>query len=128
MKIDSQKERLSISDDHERKPITMIVLTLKAEATSESCRELLISLSTMLTHVRGLDGCLDCRCYRSTENDREFCFIEKWETQEHLSSYLQSDLFGAMHGALEILTDSSEIELSTLEESTYNKILPLGNP
>ena len=106
----------------------MIVLTLKAKATPENCRELLKSFTTMLKHVRNLDGCLHCCCYRNIENDREFCFIEKWKTQEHLGTYLQSDLFGAMHGALKILTDSSEIEVSTLDESTYSEILPPGNP
>ena len=106
----------------------MIVLTLKGKAAPDNCGELLQSLTTMLGHVRQFKGCLNCHCYRSVENEYEFCFIEQWSTQENLNTYIHSDLFGAIHGAFRILTDPSEIEMTAVEVMTWNGVLPSGKP
>ena len=105
----------------------MIILTFKAKAAPENCRELLQSLTTMLDRVRKFKGCLNCYCYRSIEDDCEFCFVEQWATQEHLNVYMRSDLYGAIHGAFKVLTDPSEIELTTAEDTTQSGGLPFGS-
>ena len=95
----------------------MIILTFKAKAVPENCSELLQSLTTMLEHVRKLKGCLSCYCYRSVEDDCEFCFVEQWATQEHLNAYMRSDLYSAIQGAFKVLTEHFEIELTTAEDT-----------
>ncbi len=93
----------------------MITLTFKAKAPLESCNELLQTLTAMLEHVRNIEGCLSCYCYRSVEDDREFCFVEQWATQEHLNAYMRSDLYSAIQGAFKVLTEHPEIELTTAD-------------
>ena len=95
----------------------MIILTFKAKAAPENCSELLQSLTSMLEHVRELKGCLSCYCYRSVEDDCEFCFVEQWATQEHLNAHMRSDLYGAIHGAFKVLTEHFKAELTTAEDT-----------
>ncbi len=95
----------------------MIILTFKAKAVPENCRELLQSLTTMLKHVRKLKGCLSCYCYRNVEDDCKFSFVEQWATQEHLNAYMRSDLYSIIKGAFKVLTEQFEIELTTTEDT-----------
>ena len=93
----------------------MIILTFKAKAALENCNELLQTLTAMLEHVRKIEGCLGCYCYRSVEDEGEFCFVEQWATQEYLNTYMRSDLFSALQGAFKVLTEHPEIELTTAD-------------
>ena len=95
----------------------MIILTFKAKAALENCKELLQTLTAMLEHVQKIEGCLSCYCYRSVEDECEFFFVEQWATQEHLNTYMRSNLFSAIQGAFKVLTEHPEIELTTAEDT-----------
>lgn len=96
----------------------MFVLTVKAKATPEDCNELLQSLRSMREHVRKMDGCLSCECYKSIEDNNDIYFVERWATQKDLSAHMRSDLYSAIQGAFKVLTACATVEMTSSENNS----------
>ena len=60
---------------------------------------------------------MSCYLVRDTEDENIFLLIEEWETLEDLFRYLRSDYFGALTGALHLLSKKTEMKIHTVSST-----------
>ncbi len=62
----------------------------------------------MLTRSSALDGCLDTRLYRSSDDTNQYFVIGHWASQDAYALWQQMAVPGAPKEALDRMTDSLE--------------------
>lgn len=69
--------------------VRIVQLTFKEEFVSE----FLNNFEKSKKQIRHFEGCLHLTLLQDKENANTFFTISKWESQEHLESYRNSELF-----------------------------------
>ena len=59
-------------------------------------------------------GCRRCDFYRSMEDENELCILDEWDTRVNLDSYLRSERFRVLRGAMNLLQEPYEMVFHTL--------------
>ncbi len=90
----------------------MVIFSLKAKAAPEHCSELLHFITSILKSVRLLEGCLECHCYQSVEDECSFYLVERWLNHACLKSHLNSDIYRTISGAFKVLAGGVKVELT----------------
>jgi len=97
-------------------------MTITMQAIPARRHELLQTLQDLVPLMHRERGFIDA-CIRMDSGDRNrLTFIEKWETQETLGTYMESDLFHILRGALKLLTSFSEITVYPGEQQRREPI------
>jgi quinol monooxygenase YgiN len=92
----------------------MIVSTMKISAYPEKRKELLQTITSLLTRTRSEKGCLSVRFYRDIEDFDTFIMVGEWESREDLDNHFRSDTFGVLLGALRVLSEPPDITLNVV--------------
>ncbi len=95
----------------------MIIVTINAQVFPAKRREFLHTVRELTCLVRKMQGCQSFRVYRDLESKNVFCLLEKWENQADVEQHIRSPAFGALLGAMKLLTESSNIKLSTVSHT-----------
>jgi len=82
----------------------MIVNTSRITLRPEKRMEFFQTVSRLLEPIKKTKGCLTFHCYVDSNDENSSLLIGEWETESDLNSYLQSDDFAILHGAITILS------------------------
>ena len=94
----------------------MILLTIRMKVLSEKRNELSQTISSLMGSIRGAKGCRRGDFCQSVEDDNEFYLLEEWDTWGDLMNYLESEQFGVLLGAMNLLQEPYEMR--------FHKVLP----
>ena len=62
-------------------------------------------------------GCLSCRLVRDTEDAQIFLLMAEWKTKEDLLRHIRSNSFGALSGALDLLSNRAETKINSISST-----------
>lgn len=79
----------------------------------EKRKELFQTLSSLVKSIRGHKGCKRCEFSVSAEDENEFCLLGEWENRKDLDTYLESNLFKVLLGAMSLLKNPHEMSFYT---------------
>jgi len=94
--------------------ISMILVIIRMKVLAEKHKELSQTIALLIDSMRTEKGCLRCDFYRSMEDENELCIFEEWDTRENLNSYLESELFKVLRGAINLLQEPYEMVFHTV--------------
>jgi quinol monooxygenase YgiN len=84
----------------------------------EKRKELSLTLSSIVEHVRKESGCVHAGSYQDVENENDFLVVSEWATQKDSDDHLQSDIFTVLVGAGCLMRRPPEIVIHTVNRST----------
>ncbi len=91
----------------------MIILLIETKALPEKRKELMQTIQAIGEQTRKEKGCLSFFLYKDAENENFFSLIEKWKDRKDLQKHLNSKTFSVFLGAINLLSERSDITLST---------------
>ena len=92
----------------------MIIATINIKVIQEKRAELLQTLRSMTKQILKEKGCNSCDFYQDVENENAFILTEEWETQEDVDNHIKSDMFCALLGTKNLLSESPEIKFKVV--------------
>lgn len=95
----------------------MIRVTITMHALPPKCKELLQTLYELMRVMQQNCGYLKTRLTIDVQNPNTFIFMEEWENQQTMESYMQSEYFSVLQGAMKLLTTSSEMTIVPVENA-----------
>ena len=87
----------------------MISVRIHLMANQGKQRELRQTIETLSQRIAGEFGCLGCRVFQSTSNERELVLIEEWENFESARAHIAASNMAILAGAGTILTQSIRV-------------------
>jgi quinol monooxygenase YgiN len=85
----------------------MIVNTSRITLRPDKRQEFFQTIGRLLDPIKKTPGCLTFRCYVDSNDENSSLLIGEWETESDLNSYLHSDDFAILKGAIKILSIQS---------------------
>ena len=82
----------------------MIVNTVRIILKPGKQKEFFQTIGGLLDPIKETKGCLTFRCYVDSSDENSSLLMGEWETESDLNSYLHSDDFAILHGAITILS------------------------
>ncbi len=92
----------------------MILFIIRMKVLSEKRKELSQTISSLIGSIRTEKGCQRCNFFQSMEDENELCLLEEWDPQENLNSYLKSERFRVLRGAMNLLQEPYEMIFHTV--------------
>jgi quinol monooxygenase YgiN len=93
-------------------------MTIHMQVRPSKLKELLQTLDELRREKRQMKGFIDSLVFTPNDDNDVLTFVEEWNTQEDLDTYLQSYYFSVLKGAMKVLTSSSEISFTTNSHAT----------
>jgi quinol monooxygenase YgiN len=84
------------------------------EVLSEKRKELSQTIASLIGSIRTEKGCKRCDFCQSIEDENELLLLEEWDTQENLKSYMKSERFRVLRGAMNLLKRPYEMMVNTV--------------
>jgi len=63
-------------------------------------------------------GCQRCHFCQSIEDENQLFLLEEWDTQENFMTYLESEHFRVLRGAMNLLKEPQEMMIHTVSHPT----------
>lgn len=82
----------------------MIVNRTEITVTPEKRMELFQTIGRLVAPIEQFKGCRGSRFYVDTEDEFTSLLISEWETEADLNSYLRSNDFAILKGAIRVLS------------------------
>jgi quinol monooxygenase YgiN len=95
----------------------MIVVTARVRARTETRREFLQTVQSLIGPTRREKGCMSCHWYTDIEDENTFSLVEEWETRQDVKNHLKSDPIRVLTGAILLLCEPSPLEINTLADT-----------
>jgi len=95
----------------------MMILTLKACVRQDREVELVQTIRCLSPGIASAKGFQGQGLYRDVENDNCMLIVQQWETREDAESYVRTDTFGVLLGALNVLADSWQTRFDEVSRS-----------
>jgi quinol monooxygenase YgiN len=92
----------------------MILVIIRMKVLAEKRKELSQTIALLIGSLRTEKGCRRCGFYRSMEDENELCILEEWDTRDNLNSYLKSERFKVLRGAMNLLQEPYEMMVYTV--------------
>jgi quinol monooxygenase YgiN len=92
----------------------MILVIIRLNAPSEKRMELSQTIASLIGSIRTEKGCKRCDFCQSMEDENRLFLLEEWDTQENLKSYLKSERFRILLGAMSLLKRPYEMMVYTV--------------
>lgn len=89
----------------------MIIMIIRIDVRRPKQKELLQTIAELTECQRNLSGFRDMRIQMDADNDHRLTLLEEWDTAADVTTYMQSEYFQILRGALRVLTESAEIEI-----------------
>jgi len=108
----------------------MISIRIHLLANMGKQNELRQALENLSQRIATEAGCLGCRVFQSTGNERELVLIEEWENLESVHAHVASDNMSILKGAGTILTESIRVyperdrKIQTIKEIYRKRFSP----
>jgi len=90
-----------------RKGHFVIVSTSRITIRPEKRKEFFQTIGRLLEPITQARGCLTFRCYVDATDENSSLLIGEWEKESDLNSYLDSNDFAILRGAIKILSIQS---------------------
>jgi len=87
----------------------MILVLIRMNALSEKRMELSQTIASLSDSIRKENGCRRCDFCRSVDDENRLFLIEEWDTKENLITYLKSEHFRVLRGAMNLLREPHEM-------------------
>jgi len=94
----------------------MILLKIEISVPLEKQKEFCQTASALARQIRKEEGCISHNWYHDLDNQETFLLIEQWDTNDHITTHLQSEQFGILSGALKTLGDQQSIQIKLISE------------
>lgn len=91
----------------------MIFTTIGMKAFPEKRKELIQTLTSLINSIRRHKGCKRCEFCVSAEDENEFCLLGEWEHRKDVETYVESEGFKVLLGAMSLLNDQHDMKLYT---------------
>lgn len=96
----------------------MILVTIRANTHPDKRTEFTQTITSLLDRIRNSAGCLSCRFYQEFGHEDTFCLVEEWASQQEFDSYLRTNSFSVLLGAMQILLNQpAEIKINTISRT-----------
>jgi len=92
----------------------MILVIIRMQVLPEKRKELSQTIVSLIGSLRTEKGCLRCDFCQCMENENELRIFEEWDTRENLDSYLKSEHFRVLRGAMTLLREPYEMVFHTV--------------
>ena len=92
----------------------MILVIIRMKVLSEKRMELSQTIVSLIGSIRTEKGCKRCDFCQSMEDENRLFLLEEWDTQENLMSYLKSERFRVLRGAMNLLKEPYEMMFHTV--------------
>jgi len=92
----------------------MILVIIRMKVLSKKRMELLQTIASLIGSIRTEKGCKRCELCQSMEDENRLFLLEEWDTQENLKSYLKSERFRVLRGAMKLLQEPYEMRFHTV--------------
>lgn len=97
-----------------------LLALMKMTAFPGKRTELLQTLEALKTDTCKADfGCLEYHFYQEGDDDNNIILIMRWESQEKLAAYQNSDQHKILLGAISLLCKSSEVKIATVPKEAF---------
>ena len=94
--------------------ISMVLVIIRMRVLSEKRMELSQAIGSLISSIRTEKGCRRCDFCQSIEDENKLWLLEEWDTQENLKSYLESEHFRVLRGAMNLLKEPYEMMFHTV--------------
>jgi quinol monooxygenase YgiN len=85
----------------------MIVNTSRIAVRPEKRKEFFQTIGRLVDPIKRTKGCVDFRCYVDSTDENFSLLVGEWETESDFNSYLHSEDFAILQGAITILSSES---------------------
>ncbi len=103
----------------------MILVTARIEVPPPSRRELLQVLLQSADGVRRDRQALSAHVYEDLESPTVLCLESSWRSREALAAHMNSQRFGSLLGAVEVLASRTEVAMLEVPEEAARSSLTL---
>jgi quinol monooxygenase YgiN len=98
------------SGDRATTGFLMVVVTMKMIVRPDSRMELIQTVNSLMEEIRKRKGCLGHSVYQDLEDENTFVILEEWGSQIDFNTYLRSEAFSVLCGAMKVLGDPLEVK------------------
>jgi quinol monooxygenase YgiN len=95
----------------------MIAFKITVDINTENQREFMQTAELVMKKTRKEKGCLSCRLVKDTEDEQIFLLMAEWKTKEDLLRHIRSNSFGALSGALDLLSNRTETKINSISST-----------
>jgi quinol monooxygenase YgiN len=92
----------------------MIELRLCLRTHSQQTRSLLAALQSLARLARLARGCLEVHLFTESQDPRNLCYTEAWDTEENLCSMLCSEHFTRLAELMETAVEPPVLDFRTI--------------
>ena len=96
----------------------MIHSTIRIVTRPDHQDEAFAILCSMAQRIRVESGCISCRVYQNTHEDRALLFEEIWMNEEDLNRHIRSDGYRNVLLVMEMAVEKPEIRFETVSNVT----------
>ena len=82
----------------------VIVNTTRITVSPEKRTELLQTIGRLVEPIAGVNGCRTFRFYVDATDENSSLLLSEWESESDLNSYLRSNNFAVLRGAITVLS------------------------
>ncbi len=82
----------------------VIVNTTRITVNPEKRKELLQTIGRLVEPIAGVNGCRTFRFYVDATDENSSLLLSEWESESDLNSYLRSNNFAVLRGAITVLS------------------------
>ncbi len=93
----------------------MVSIALKLQSIPGKRQELLQTLEAIMEKTSAMDACLNCALLQDPENLNALTLTMEWNSQEDFHTYQQSEHFGVLLGAFNLLCTSKKMQCATVK-------------
>jgi quinol monooxygenase YgiN len=95
----------------------MLTFTIIADINFENQREFIQTTEIVMKKIRKEKGCISCHLVKDTEDETVLLLIEEWKTKADFFRHVCSDCFGALSGALQLLSNKTETKIYSVSST-----------
>jgi quinol monooxygenase YgiN len=92
---------------------TVTAVLIRAEVESEQRRELMQMCKSWVASSQLPAACLERRVYEDAVSPTYLLLVEEWSNEDEMKSYLSSERFRAVIGAVKVLGTLVDLRIST---------------
>ncbi len=94
----------------------MVSIAFKLQALPEKRQELMQTLQAIMEKTSAIEDCLDCTLHQDPENLNAITLMMEWKSHEAFHSYQQSEHFGVLLGAFNLLCASKQMQYNAAKK------------
>jgi quinol monooxygenase YgiN len=94
----------------------MVSIAFMLHALPEKRQELIQTIEALIEKASVMKDCLSCVLQQGPENLNTITLLMEWRSQEAFQSYQQSEHFGVLSGAFNLLCASKNIQSEAIEK------------